>query len=137
MVPSSAYATVSCTIGRRHALAFHEADPPSPPQPRLLDRVRAAAHLRHYRRRTEAAYIARIRGYIVLHGKRHPTSSTSTCSLDGVVRAKRPERRPVVLIRGEVAAVLRPLTGAPRLMSSLLYGSGRATGFQPTALGRS
>jgi integron integrase len=44
--------------------------------------------------------------------------------LDGVVRAKRPERLPVVLTREEVAAVLRPLTGVPRLMASLLYGSG-------------
>src|ERR1041384_5208856 len=44
--------------------------------------------------------------------------------LDGVVRAKRPERLPVVLNREEVAAVLRPLTGEPRLMASLLYGSG-------------
>ena len=44
--------------------------------------------------------------------------------LDGVVRAKRPERLPVVLTREEVAAVLRPLTGTPRLMASLLYGSG-------------
>jgi integrase len=40
------------------------------------------------------------------------------------VRAKRPERLPVVLTREEVAAVLRPLTGVPRLMASLLYGSG-------------
>jgi integrase len=31
---------------------------------------------------------------------------------------------PVVLTREEVAAVLRPLTGVPRLMASLLYGSG-------------
>jgi integrase len=30
----------------------------------------------------------------------------------------------VVLTREEVAAVLRPLTGVPRLMASLLYGSG-------------
>jgi integron integrase len=44
--------------------------------------------------------------------------------LDGIVRAKRPERLPVVLTREEVAAVLRPLTGVPRLMASLLYGSG-------------
>jgi site-specific recombinase XerD len=40
------------------------------------------------------------------------------------VRAKRPERLLVVLPREELAAVLRPLTGVPRLMASLLYGSG-------------
>jgi len=44
--------------------------------------------------------------------------------LDGIVRAKRPERLPVVLTREEVAAVPRPLTGVPRLMASLLYGPG-------------
>jgi hypothetical protein len=58
MVPSAAYATVPCAIGRRHALAFHEADPPQSAKPRLLDRVRAAARLRHYSPRTEAAYVA-------------------------------------------------------------------------------
>jgi integron integrase len=44
--------------------------------------------------------------------------------LDDVVRAKRPQRLPVVLTRDEVRAVLRPLRGVPRLMASLLYGSG-------------
>lgn len=44
--------------------------------------------------------------------------------LDGVVRAKRPDRLPVVLTRDEVRAVLQPLRGVPRLMASLLYGSG-------------
>jgi integron integrase len=129
----------------------------------LLDRVRAAARLRHYSRRTGAAYVAWIRRYIFFHGKRHPAelgapevtgflsslaidgrvaASTQNQALgallflyrdvleldlpwlDGVVRAKRPERLPVVLTREEVAAVLRPLTGVPRLMESLLYGSG-------------
>ncbi len=131
--------------------------------PRLLDRVRSAARLRHYSRRTEAAYVAWIRRYIFFHGKRHPAqlgaaevtrflsslavegrvaASTQNQALgallflyrdvleldlpwlDGVVRARRPERLPVVLTREEVAAVLRPLTGVPRLMASLLYGSG-------------
>jgi len=44
--------------------------------------------------------------------------------LDGVVRAKRPVRLPVVLTRQEVRAVLGELTGLPWLMSSLLYGAG-------------
>jgi integron integrase len=44
--------------------------------------------------------------------------------LEGVVRAKRPARLPVVLSRDEVAAVLHELQGVPRLMASLLYGSG-------------
>ncbi len=45
--------------------------------------------------------------------------------LDCVVRATRPQRLPIVLTRQEVLAVLRPLKGVPRLMASLLYGSGR------------
>jgi integron integrase len=44
--------------------------------------------------------------------------------LDDLVRAKRPLRLPVVLTREEVRAVLQRLTGVPRLMASLLYGSG-------------
>jgi integrase len=44
--------------------------------------------------------------------------------LDAVVRAKRPERLPVVLTRDEVRAVLLRLTGVPHLMACLLYGAG-------------
>ena len=40
--------------------------------PRLLDRVREATRLRHYSERTEQAYVAWIRRFIVFHGKRHP-----------------------------------------------------------------
>jgi integron integrase len=42
----------------------------------------------------------------------------------GVVRAKRPERLPVVLTRDEVRAVLGRLTGVPRTVALLLYGAG-------------
>jgi integron integrase len=41
-----------------------------------------------------------------------------------IVRAKRPQRLPVVLSREEVVAVLGHLDGAPRLMATLLYGTG-------------
>ena len=44
--------------------------------------------------------------------------------LQGVVRAKRPVRLPVVLSREEVSAVLRQIRGTPWLMASLMYGSG-------------
>jgi integron integrase len=44
--------------------------------------------------------------------------------VDGVERAKRPARVPVVLTREEVACVLGRLSGAYHLMASLLYGSG-------------
>jgi site-specific recombinase XerD len=44
--------------------------------------------------------------------------------LDDVIRAKRPERLPVVLTRQEVRALLQQLDGVPRLMACLLYGAG-------------
>jgi integrase len=42
----------------------------------------------------------------------------------GVVRAKKPQRLPVVLTRSEVAALLKQLEGEYWLMASLMYGSG-------------
>lgn len=44
--------------------------------------------------------------------------------LDQVVRAKRPERLPVVLTQVEVRRLLGVMRGVPKLMATLLYGSG-------------
>lgn len=44
--------------------------------------------------------------------------------LDDVVRAKRPQRLPVVLTRPEVRDLLNQLSGVPWIMAMLLYGSG-------------
>lgn len=44
--------------------------------------------------------------------------------IEGVVRAKRPVRLPVVLSREEVRAILGLMNGTPRLMAMLLYGAG-------------
>jgi integron integrase len=44
--------------------------------------------------------------------------------IDGVVRAKRPQRLPVVLTKDEVKRVLDRMGGTPRLMGLLLYGAG-------------
>jgi integron integrase len=44
--------------------------------------------------------------------------------LDGLVRAKGPKRLPVVLSREEVRGVLSKMEGVPKLMATLLYGSG-------------
>jgi integron integrase len=44
--------------------------------------------------------------------------------IQGVVRAKRPARLPVVLTKEEVKRVLDCLTGTPWLMAMLLYGAG-------------
>ena len=43
---------------------------------------------------------------------------------DEAVHAKRPERMPVVLTRGEVKSILEGLDGTKRLIAMLLYGSG-------------
>ena len=40
------------------------------------------------------------------------------------MRAKKPRRVPVVLTRPKVHAVLRGMSGAPRLVATLLYASG-------------
>lgn len=44
--------------------------------------------------------------------------------IEGVLRARRPARRPVVLARREVQALLAELEGIPELVCQLLYGSG-------------
>jgi integron integrase len=132
-------------------------------QPRLLDRVRSVLRARHLSPRTETAYVAWIRRFILFHGKRHPdamgeseigaflsslaserTVSASTQNqalaallflyarvlgrklawIEGVTRAKRPERLPVVLTRAEVQAVIARVPGPSALICRLLYGSG-------------
>jgi integrase len=44
--------------------------------------------------------------------------------MDGIVRARRPKRLPVVLTRAEVERLLAGLRGPRWLMGTLLYGSG-------------
>jgi len=44
--------------------------------------------------------------------------------LEGIVHAKRPERLPVVLSRGEISAVLAQMSGIEHLCASLMYGAG-------------
>jgi integron integrase len=45
-------------------------------------------------------------------------------TLENVVRAKRPAHLPVVMTRAETRAVLTRMAGAPKLVATLLYGSG-------------
>ena len=93
------------------ARAVHEPEPTAPLPPRLLDRVRIALRARHGSRRTEKAYVGNV-------------LEIDLPWLDDVVRAKRPERLPVVLTREEVRAVIQGLHGTPRLMAVLMYGAG-------------
>jgi integron integrase len=157
---ATAYATAHETLP---SPGVAEADPRPAPKPRLLDRMREALRLRRYSRRTEEAYVAWARRFILFHSKRHPAGlgapevtgfltslavdgrvaastqnqalsallflyrdvlETELPWLDGIVRAQRPQRLPVVLTRDEVRAVLQQLEGVPRLMACLLYGAG-------------
>ena len=81
--------------GRARRLAVGEPAPEGASRPRLLDRVRDALRARHYSRRTEDAYVAWIRRYIIFHGKRHPaemggaevTRFLSSLAVEGQVAA--------------------------------------------------
>ena len=136
---------------------------PSQPPPRLLAEVRRRLRLKHYSLRTEQAYVAWIRRFILFHGKRHPremggdeverflsdlavaravaagTQNQALSALlflyrevlqvelpwlDNMVRAKRPQRLPVVLSQDEVQRLLAAMDGRPWLIASLLYGTG-------------
>jgi integron integrase len=46
--------------------------PPAPRGPRLLERVRTELRTRHYSPRTEKAYVAWVRRFVVFSGMRHP-----------------------------------------------------------------
>jgi integrase len=72
-----------------------EPDPSPSRPPRLFDRVREAARVRHYSRRTESACLAWIRRFIFFHAKRHPaemgapeiTKFLSSLAVEGNVAA--------------------------------------------------
>lgn len=135
----------------------------SPLAGRLLDRVRDRCQLKHFSIRTERAYSAWIKRFILFYDKRHPqemggaeveqflthlavagdvAASTQNQALsallflyrevlgtdlpwmESVVRAKRPQRLPVVLTEDEVRRLLSRLDGRDWLMASLLYGTG-------------
>jgi len=145
-----------------HPSADHPSRRPERQGPRLLDRVRGELRVRHKSPKTEKAYTAWIRRYILFHDKRHPadmaepeitaflthlavkrkvSASTQNQALSALlflyrdvlgielgtlaaVRARRTRKLPVVLTRGEVLRVLERLDGVPRLVATLLYGSG-------------
>lgn len=56
-------------------------------------------------------------------------------NLDGVIRARRRPRLPVVLTVSEVRAVLVQMDGAEALVAQLLYGSGLRRGGAASCLG--
>ncbi len=124
---------------------------PVVPYPELLDQVRQAIRTRHYSRfilfhdkrdpaEMGAAEVSRFLTSLAVD--RRVAASTQNQALaailflykavldrdpgwlDDVVRAKRPQRLPVVLTRQEVHDVLAALDGVSWIMGLLLYGSG-------------
>jgi integron integrase len=107
----AANASITYAVGGTVPVARETPQPTSGPR-RLLDQVRDAVRVRHYSRRTEKAYVAWIRRYILFPGKRHPAQMGA------------PELTRYLSWLDEVRGVLRRLRGTPRLMAILMYGSG-------------
>jgi site-specific recombinase XerD len=136
--------------GERSATGSTEqpSGPAAPGEAKLLERVRAAIHVRHCSRRTEEAYVGCVRRFVVFNQRTHPrevgapevaaflthlarrirvAASTQNQALnalvflyrhvldsplgnlEGVVRARKPRRLPVVFTCEEVRRVLRHL----------------------------
>jgi hypothetical protein len=74
------------------------------PEHTLLERLGNEVRKKHYSGRTEDACADWVARYLRFHGFHDPRNW-----LDGVVRAKLPKSLPVVLVRDEVAEVLRRL----------------------------
>jgi integron integrase len=106
---------------------------------RLLEAVRARMRTRHLSAATEEAYVGWIRRFCVEGRVAASTQNQALAALQflynevlsqpleiggDVVRAKRPHRVPEVLSRREVALVIGAMDGVPKLIASLLYGSG-------------
>jgi hypothetical protein len=95
LVTGGGIAGVSYSCVANATRAVRESAPPPPRAPRLFDRVRDTARVRHYSRRTEKAYLAWIRRFILFHGKRHPfemgtpeiTQFLSSLAVEGNVAA--------------------------------------------------
>lgn len=115
----------------------------APPPDALFLKIRTTIRARHFSPRTEETYVGWIRRFLSsLATDAHVSASTQNQALhsilflyeqvlgkkierlEEVVRAKRSIRVPVVLSRQEVLSVLNRMSGTPRLMATLLYGSG-------------
>jgi integron integrase len=96
-------------------------------------------HQRKHPRELGASDVAAFLDALVQRGASASTHQQALCAIvflyqhvlgmeapwiDGLVRPKRPSRLPVVLTRQEAQAVLAQMRGVPKLMASLLYGSG-------------
>jgi integron integrase len=99
-----------------------------------------AFHRRRHPRKMGAPEVEAFLSHLAIHGKVSASTQNQALQailflykhvldielpwLEGVTRANRPKRLPVVLTVSEVHAVLAELDGVPLLVASLLYGGG-------------
>jgi len=96
-------------------------------------------HGRRHPRELDASHVRSFLDDLVGRGASSSTHHQALCALiflyqsvlgleapwiEGLVRPTRPRRLPIVLTRQEAQSVLGSMTGVPKLMASLLYGSG-------------
>lgn len=82
----------------------------SPAPPRLLDQVRDRLRLKHYSIRTEMAYVAWIKRFILFHGKRHPTE-LGKAEVEAFLTALAVERNVAASTQGQALSALLFLYG--------------------------
>ncbi len=92
--------------------------------PREMAEAEVTAFLTHLARDGNVAASTQNQALSALLFLYKETLKTEIGWLEGVERATKPKRLPVVLGRNEVHKVFSHLTGMPRLMAGLLYGSG-------------
>jgi len=114
------YRTEEAYVGwiRRYILFHHKRHPAEMGPPEITQFLTALAVKRHVSASTQNQALAAV---LFLYKE---VLGCDPGWLDDIVRAKRPERLPVVLNRAEVQALLAALDGVPWVMAMLLYGSG-------------
>jgi hypothetical protein len=102
----------------------------------LLDQMRDRIRTLHYSIRTEDAYVLWAKQFILFHRKRHPLEMGEAEvgefltiykvvldrppeRVENFLRAKKPQRLPVVFTREEVRPVLARMQGDKAVMASL------------------
>jgi len=95
---------------------------------KLMGQVRGRLRAMHYSYRTEQSYIRWLIRFIHFHKLQHPINmggpEIEEFLTDLAAGAKRPQRLPVVLSRGEVREILARMRGVYRLMAEVMYGGG-------------
>ncbi len=108
---------------RRFCL-FHRGADGRPQHPSTLAEPHAAAFLAHLAEDRHVAASTQNQALAALLFLYDAVLGLTLGTVDAFPRAKRPKRLPVVLTRHEVEALLSHMSGTPRLVAQLLYGSG-------------